>query len=437
MNRILRLALITLISILLIPGCSGDKEKQPESESRDVEPLTGSEKVVAGGPDDFMEVRHIVMRGTNFQIGRKLANIARTELGSRPIRYRNSKATHDQIKYFERYYHVFLERMRGVASAYNKKITQTSWNFAGLYYGVPISGCFSVYYPPLTTESGKGVLSRNFDFTTGTFYGAEPSQSSPAACARPFVIELYPDKGYASIVICCFDLLGGATDGINSEGLTIAMLSDGDVAEEFGVKPTRGPKPGFNEIQIVRYLLDTCANVTEAKKALRKAILYYNLSPNHYIIADRHGDSFLWENSPRMDKGYIIDGSEDEPLITTNFLRHRYASLDSLPEEEHPLGSYNRFRTVRKRVSEHAGAFGEDFVRESNLCVSLTQPVPQGYSIPNRTLWHALYYPDKLSLEVDFYLGEEDDPENPGKPVIRRSGYLSFSLIMFDTEIEK
>ncbi len=48
------------------------------------EPRTGStaalefaEKVIAGGPKDFMEVRHLTLRGSNFEIGRKLAEIAK------------------------------------------------------------------------------------------------------------------------------------------------------------------------------------------------------------------------------------------------------------------------------------------------------------------------------------------------------------------------
>ena len=47
---------------------------------------------------------------------------------------------------------------------------------------------------------------------------------------------------------------------------------------------------------------------------------------------------------------------------------------------------------------------------------------------PARTLWHALYYPDDASLEVDFYLGDEPDPNDSQRVLTRRSGYLSFAL---------
>ena len=46
---------------------------------------------------------------------------------------------------------------------------------------------------------------------------------NPIACSRPYVVELYPDSGYATLAVVCFDLMG-VVDGINSEGLTIALL---------------------------------------------------------------------------------------------------------------------------------------------------------------------------------------------------------------------
>jgi len=51
---------------------------------------------------------------------------------------------------------------------------------------------------------------------------------------------------------------------------------------------------------------------------------------------------------------------------------------------------------------------------------------PPAGRMPGRTLWHALYYPDELAVEVDFYLGET--PGADGLPEIRRSSYLRFSL---------
>src|SRR5689334_17519024 len=43
-----------------------------------------SDRVVAGGPKDFMEVRHLILRGTNEEIGQALATIGKERYQLRP-----------------------------------------------------------------------------------------------------------------------------------------------------------------------------------------------------------------------------------------------------------------------------------------------------------------------------------------------------------------
>ena len=71
-----------------------------------------------------------------------------------------------------------------------------------------------------------------------------------------------------------------------------------------------------------------------------------------------------------------------------------------------------------------------DFIEETNTCVAFDKvAVPANSSWgPNRTIWHALYIPEKLTLMIDFYLGESIDPTDPSKPRVKRSGYLEFRL---------
>lgn len=426
-----RSALLIASVIIAIASCGSPDGERPAASNG--KPLEFRETVVAGGADDFMLVRHLFFRGTNYDIGKKLAEIARKRHESRPIRYPNTRATYEQIKYFKEYYPMHIDRMRGVAALYGKKLRSRTLNFAGLYYGIPISGCSVVYYPPAATADSSGVLSRNFDFTTGTFYGAEPRTGELPACARPYIIEMYPDKGYASLVVCCFDLLGGACDGINSEGLTVALLADDDVAADLGINASPGPKAGFNEIQLVRFLLDTCADVREAKLALRGAKLYYNFAPNHYIIADRYGRSFIWENSPSMNTGYVIEGSE-KPIVTTNFLYHRYKDLNKLPADIAQRNYFVRYRAVSDRIDRFDAKFNDAFIRETSRCISFTHEAPAGTKAFARTLWHAMYYPEERRMEIDFYLGEKAPGqsdgalERTGGGQVRRSGYIAFEL---------
>jgi hypothetical protein len=319
------------------------------------------------------------------------------------------------------------ERMRGVAASAGKDLNDSTWNFSTLLYGTGLSGCSVVFYPAETTADSLAVLSRNFDFTTGTFAGTAPGETQLPACARPYVIEMYPDRGYASLYTCAFDLLSGVMDGVNSQGLTVAILSDNDVIAEGRAKTFPGFRAGFSETQILRYLLDTCADAEEARAALEKASIYYNTGPYHYIIADRTGRAFVWENSPDTGQGYAVV-SDGGPLVTTNFLLHRHPDLDSLPGEDHRLGWFNRYRRIRKLITEHEGAFEERFISETNACVSMAYAPAPGESVPIRTLWHALYYPGTGRARFDFYLGETVSPGSPDGVEIRRSGYLAFAI---------
>jgi hypothetical protein len=114
--------------------------------------------------------------------------------------------------------------------------------------------------------------------------------------------------------------------------------------------------------------------------------------------------------------------------VTTNFMLHRHPDLSKLPEEENRLGHFNRFRDMQKRLKEHSGKFDRTFIIDTNRRVAQTAPPLPDISVPSRTLWHALYYPEQRRLEIDFYLGDEADPTAHNRVNIRRSGYIEFTL---------
>jgi predicted choloylglycine hydrolase len=261
---------------------------------------------VAGETGDFVRATHVRLQGSSFEIGRELARLARERHGSAAVPAADPEAVRAQRAYFAARNPAHLERMRGAAEVFGVALDDDAFALDSIGYATPFAGCTVVYYPPETTTDGRGVLARNFDFTTGTFDGRTPKQGDAFACAEPYVLELHPTDAYASIALVAFDLFG-VVDGINSEGLVIALLADDEASRRYDLDAADGPQAGFGVVQVGRHILETCANVDEAKAALLEAKLYYTSIPCHYLIADRHGRAFVWENSVFMTQGYVIE----------------------------------------------------------------------------------------------------------------------------------
>ncbi len=409
----------------------GDESRAPQTkhpphiESKAIQ----QDRVIAGGPKDFMEVRHLVLKGSNEEIGQALATIAKERYRLRPMPSGDRFRTRVEREYIKGRYPILFERMRGIATAFGRQIEDDAWDFSDLMYTFNLRpGCSVIYYPPGMTADGNGVVSRNYEYSTGTMLGAWPARGKLADTARPYLIELHPDRGYASLALCSYDLLSGVLDGVNSEGLTVTMLADDELYDKFGMEPADNGV-GLGVQQTLRLLLDTCATVEEAKEALLLTKQYYEFIPVHYLIADRHGKSFVWEYSQFHNREYIIE-NPNEPLITTNFSLHRYLDGKKTPLATQVREVCSRYCSLADRIAAKQGErLTLDFIKQNQQAVSMTEPAPQDApGPPTRTLWHALYIPERRAVQVSFYLRDEPDPAQPGKIRIVRSDYLEFSL---------
>jgi len=372
---------------------------------------------VAGDGADWVRATHVRITGSSFEIGRELARLGSERHGSKPPRATADDRVRAQREYFAARYPAQLERMRGVAAFFGQELGKDEVELDSLAYAGITAGCTVVFYPPETTEDGRGVLSRNFDFTTGTWEGRTPKPGDPAACSAPYVLELHPTDAYASLAVVAFDLLG-VVDGINSEGLTVALLADDELSMMGKAHPSAGVQAGLDVLQVGRFLLDTCKNVAEAKAALRGSSLYYTSIPCHYLIADAAGHAFLWENAIDLSAGHVIEG-DGGPLVTTNYLQHLHPDPTALPDDPDPLGLFHRQQTLLARFGDQ-DRFSLDEIRANASCVAARAPSNAGQA-PGRTLWHALYFQGERRMEVDFYLGE-------GEQGPRRSPPSSFTL---------
>jgi len=389
--------------------------------------IVQKDQVVAGGPKDSMEVRHLVLKGSNEEIGRALTTIARERYQTMPRPSDDSLRTRAQRRYIERNYPILYDRMRGAASAFGKRLEDDTWNLSEVGFTDLRAGCSVMFLPPGRTALGTGVVSRDYDFTTGSlgFGFLEPGMLHPTA--RPYVVEMHPDRGYPSVALVAYDLLSGVLDGMNSEGLTVTLAMDDEVFSKQPIDPTRGPAAGLNEIQTLRFLLDTCGNVAEAKEALLMMKQYYAFVPVHYLIADRFGNSFIWEYAQAHNREYIIEDTS-KPLVMTNFTLHRRSTEGRPPTVEQAKAVCRRYCALADQLAE-GGAMSVEGIKQAHRKVDCELPKSaEPHRPPVRTLWHALYYPEERRLQVSFYLRDEEVPGHPDKVKIARSDYVEFRL---------
>jgi len=237
--------------------------------------------------------------------------------------------------------------------------------------------------------------------------GALPAANDEPFCGRPYVLETYPTTGHATLTITAFDLLSAAVDGINDAGLVVALLSDdesttgGDAVA--GLDPTFAPAVGISEVDFCRYVLEQCGDVDDALEAVRLARHYYFLHPQHFLVADRSGRSFVYEYSAAHNAEHVTWG--DGLQVVTNHLLFRYPTIEDLPADDGNGLTFTRFRTLTSLFSDQL-RYSSDEVAERHATIRFTDR-----GIPVRTLWSALYDTDASSMTVSFHLRDTDDGE--------------------------
>jgi len=418
------------------------------------------EKALPGLEDSFLTVRHTSIRGTNREIGRALAAIAVERHGLSPdeLAVADETITRARRTYFAGRFPILMERAGGAAQKLGLDPEDECFDTAGLPYNFDIPpenagpsavhGCSTVYYPPGSTSTGRGCLSRNYDFPKGSLYDISgidpPDGSSPprSLMSDPYILELHPsDGGYASIAVTCFDLLSGALEGINSEGLVVALNGDEIAAAdmEAGSLAPGLPRVGLHELECVRLLLDTCATAFEAKEALAKNRHYPIFMPSHYMIADRFGASFVFEYSFEDEKEFFIEGSGEIQAVFNHPLRI-FDSPDTFPGgsmfTDVPTSSFERSRIFTGMLASGTKPFDAEAVRRMADEVAVSRVVaripPELRSLITassglaRTLWHSLYDQESRRIEIRFFTG--DAPDDEGGFLERYTDYNDFTL---------
>ena len=101
--------------------------------------------------------------------------------------------------------------------------------------------------------------------------------------------------------------------------------------------------------------------------------------------------------------------------MVTNHLLHRYADLGDLPAESGNGATYNRARLLAAAI-DHPGPLDPEQLKDLHACVRIDEP-----GEPVRTLWHAVYDPATLAMNISFHLADAATGE-------RRTPYQAFRI---------
>jgi predicted choloylglycine hydrolase len=401
-----------------------------------------NERLVAQAENGSMDVRHLRLEGTNREIGRALARVARTRHGltAETLKEVEAGQARRQAQFTRTHGPILWQRAMGVAEELGVDVDThdvTSLSYNQLPTPIAPIGCSLVYYPPAASANGRPTLSRNYDFplvTMADLLGIESEKSDARPMmGDPYLLELHPsDGGFASVTMCSFDLLGGTLDGINSRGLVVS--ANGDEIAWSGMPHTAPNGVGFYELSCMREVLDRCTTVEDARRILMEGEFFVSMIPCHYLVADRTGSAFVFERDP-AGNAYVIE-ARDKPIVLTNHPLHRFPDRTTFPA---PYGvastgttSFERQIHLEDMVNAIDGLHTLDDMASACRSVSVGAVLGRLPDAPRqalasspgmaRTLWHVVYDATARTMDIQFYVGEESIPdggfrERYGEPI--------------------
>jgi len=341
-------------------------------------PNTTYERLISPDDGNYLEVSHVIIRGgTNEEIGYEIGRIGREDLDSILVPFDEpiyGKAKEEYIKETDP---VLFERMKGIGKAYN--LSDDDYNFDTSFplYILRFPLCSAIYFPPSSTENGHAIAGRNMDWSynpeTGDFIDIEGEDvdellTDTSGSIEQFiadkmgtmcdVIEIYPDDGYATLVIGTSDLLNGVVDGINEKGLAVASLQDGDTYNDPLTSLAGGKSTGLNGLQVLRTILEHCADVDEAKERLLTSKISMPYMGQHFLIYDESGNATIAEFD-NTSREVIFTDYEDTPVVLTNYAVHLNPDVSKLSptNPDDPHDDYLRSIKLHNYIDTHDGKF--------------------------------------------------------------------------------
>ncbi|HUS76005.1 MAG TPA: C45 family autoproteolytic acyltransferase/hydrolase [Methanothrix sp.] len=438
------IGIFLILASLSMPGYGATTPAEPEAgtkalTSADNPVILKNEILFERDGNNYSEVRHIALKGTNEQIGIALAEISQKDYAAEPGRYVDPIYAKARLQYMQKNYPAFYERMLGAAHAYNVSLEETDLDLSILPYDIGSPGCSVVFFPPSQTENGHAMACRNMDYVTVPFSTVLEKTAAPneiGMFARAYVLELYPEEGYASLVIGGHDLMGTIFQGMNSAGLDVEILEDD--SPPVAKTPVSGARNSGIPVSLAaRMILDTCGSLEEAKLALLNNRIYFPISGQHLLIFDKYGNSTIAEFFAEDGSVHFTYGS-DSIRIMTNHAVAKYPTTDTFPKFDANTSSHDtflRYKTLDDMETSHEGKYSPQDMIDMMAAVyaevnddEIFQERAMVVTIPLRTTTNSLIDLTNGTISARFYLRDGSIDSKLGGPSPVFSPFFNFTL---------
>ncbi|NJL54123.1 linear amide C-N hydrolase [bacterium] len=404
--------------------------------------------------DTHCKPHHIIVEGSYEEIGYDLAKLAQKDYGCSSLgRYDDPVYGAARREYFAKHWPSMNERSKGARRAFDIEENDNSFDASGLPYDLYDIGydptmsmssmCSGVVLPKEKTGDGKSVfVGRNWDQNYTPLWsgllGKEAPEGAFGCGEHTVVLEVRPETGYKHILIGCHELMTPFLDCMNEKGLYAAVLMDPQTAGEPAGPTTGGHITGFTACQLLPFLIETCATVEEAKKAILQSRVFQAGVIIHILIADADGNATVFEIHPKTNAYIFTDRQLGEPFFCTNHALKTYPTPDTYPaftkENEH--NTFYRMchlnEAYRKKVAamKVGDALTKDDARELMNSIQngfvdykLAQSIPGGRTVINTSLDLS-----RRQLSIRFFLKDIGQIEGTNQMAYKRSDWYDFSL---------
>ena len=365
------------------------------------------------------DVDHIVIRGGTWEaIGYGLGKLAREKYGVKLLSFTSPAVGKEKEAYIRAVYPCLAEKIRGIKRAYGIDPADTSVDASILPLTAMAPACSALFLPPSMTASGHALSGRNTDWVAAPGTDGKkkfPENSLEAIMTnllgQAYVLELYPDNGYATLVLGSTELANVFTDGINEMGLVVQLLQDD---EDLNTADPEAPLGGGKSTAIsfshaMRMVLEQCATVAEAKEKLRAVTMtVFGLAAMHALIFDTSGNAVVVEIDTKRNRVVFTD-YKNTPVPLTNYAVHLHPDVTAMvpkyPDE--PYDDTVRRRKLHDFAAGHAGKFTADDVWKAMALVEAnmdTAPDPHFTGEIFRPVWTVVTDACDRSMVVKYFL---------------------------------